>query len=80
MILACKGTCPRCPPLSKGRGCSAPVMHPRSGVPGTVASVCVFISRSSQRAAILRKFVQTGTPTSSRKSKLIPPCETRWVD
>jgi len=25
---------------------------------GTVASVCVFISRSEQRAAILRKFVQ----------------------
>ena len=47
---------------------------------GTVASVCVFISRSAQRAAILRNFVQMGTATSSRKSKLIPLCETRWVE
>jgi len=33
MILIRKGTCAPVPPLSKGRGDSAPVMHPRFGVP-----------------------------------------------
>ena len=47
---------------------------------GTVASVCVFISLFVQGAAFLRKFDQTETPTSSQKSKLIPLCETRWVE
>ena len=31
-------------------------------------------------AAILRNFVQMETATSSRKCKLIPLCETRWVE
>jgi len=43
----------------------------------TVGSVCMFISRSAQRAAILRKFGQTGT---RRKSKFILLCATRWVE
>jgi len=34
MILICKGICAPIAPLSKVRGGSAPVMHPRSGVPG----------------------------------------------
>ena len=37
MILVCKGTCVPVAPLFKGQGGSAPVMHPRSGVPGNDA-------------------------------------------
>jgi len=33
MILVCKGTYAPVAPLSKVRGGSAPLMHPRSGVP-----------------------------------------------
>jgi len=42
--------------------------------------ICAFISFSALRAAVLRKFVQTETSTSRRKSKLIPLCETRWIE
>ena len=34
MILVCKGTCAPVAPPFIGQGDSAPVMHPRSGVPG----------------------------------------------
>jgi len=33
MMLLCKGTCAPMAPPFKGQGDSAPVMHPRSGVP-----------------------------------------------
>jgi len=32
-MLLCKGTCAPVAPTFKGQGGSAPVMHPRSGVP-----------------------------------------------
>jgi len=34
MVLLCKGTYAQAATSFKGRGGSAPVMHPRSGVPG----------------------------------------------
>jgi len=50
MILVCKGTCAPVAPPFNGQGGSAPVMHPRSGVP--VCDIHIFSATTTAEALL----------------------------
>lgn len=58
---------------------SASQLSPIRNAMGVISEICVFLSRSAQRAALLKKSVETEV-AASKRLKLKPLCETRWIE
>ena len=57
MILVCKGICAPVAPSFKGQGGSAPVLHPRSGVPGYPSKCTMFFLAELQHQKRISLFL-----------------------
>jgi hypothetical protein len=63
--------------LALSKACSVSVIR---NTLGTIGEISVFLSSSAKRVEMLKTAIDQSTEQPSKKKKLKPYCETRWVE
>jgi len=63
--------------LSVSKGCEVPLVRNMLGI---LASVSTFLSASAKKVSIITKVIEESDEAQTRKQKLKPVCQTRWVE